>query len=140
MNAAALPEGLALVAVDQIHPCPVQPRATVSVELVKKLAESMRAGRHDPLLEVEPAPLQPGHYQIVCGEQRWRAAKEAGLDRVLVRLHKRLGYLERLQKQYEENRLRADLIPIEDVQLLVLAKTLRDMEAAERLLKDALIL
>lgn len=139
MNAAALPEGLALVAVDHIHPCPVQPRATVSVELVKKLAESMRAGRHDPLLEVEPALLQPGHYQIVCGEQRWRAAKEAGLDRVLVRLHKRLGYLERLQKQYEENRLRADLTPIEDVQLLVLAKTLRDVEAAERLLKDALI-
>ncbi len=113
MNAAR-PEGLALVSVDHIHPCPFQPRVNVSMDLVRKLAESMRAGRHEPLLEVEPAPLQPGHYQIVCGEQRWRAAREAGLKRILVRIHPRLAYLERLRKQYEENRLRSDLDPVED--------------------------
>ena len=137
MTGAGLPAGLAMVAVDDIHPCPLQPRMTVPAELVRKLAESMRAGRHDPLLEVEPAPDPPGHYQIVCGEQRWRAAKEAGLNQVLVRVHERLGYLERLQKQSEENRLRGDLTPAEEADLVVMAKALRDIAAAERLLSDA---
>ncbi len=138
-NAVALPEGLALVPVDHIHADPLQPRVNVSVELVRRLAESMRAGRHDPLLEVEPAPLAPGHYQIVCGEQRWRAARQAGIEEVLVRVHRRLGYLERLRKQYEENHLRADLDPVEDAHLVLLAKVLRDTVIAEQLLHQALV-
>ena len=137
MTGTALPGGLAMVAVDDIHPCPLQPRVTVSIELVRKLAESMRAGRHDPLLEVEPAPNRPGHYEIVCGEQRWRAAKEAGLGQVLVRVHHRLGYLERLQKQSEENHLRGDLTPAEEADLVFMAKALRDIAAAEQLLIEA---
>ena len=132
-----LSTGLAIVPVVDIHPCPLQPRVSVSVDLVQKLAESMRAGRHDPVLEVEPSPDRPGNYQIVCGEQRWRAAKEAGLEQVLVRVHERLTYLERLQKQSEENRLRADLTPIEEAELVVMTKTLMDIGAAERLLGDA---
>jgi len=128
-----------MVAVDSIRPCPLQPRVNVSVDLVRRLAESMRAGRHEPLLEVEPAPQHPGHYQIVCGEQRWRAAREAGLRRVLVRIHPRLGYLERLQKQYEENCLRADLDPVEDARAVLVAKILRDVQRAEQLLHKASI-
>ncbi len=63
--------------------CPPLPEGrltnNVSVELVAKLSGSMQAGRHNPVLEVEPAPGQRGRYQIVCGEQRWRAAQAAGL-------------------------------------------------------------
>jgi hypothetical protein len=136
---APLPDALAVVPLDLIQPCPIQPRVNVSVDLVRKLANSIRAGRHEPLLEVEPAPSNPGRYQIICGEQRWRAAKEAGLHQVLVRIHQPLGYLERLQKQYEENRLRADLDPVEEAQLLLLCKTLRDVATAEQLLRDALV-
>ncbi len=136
MSRQPLPDGLAMLPVENIHPSPLQPRTTVSLDLVSKMAQSMRAGRHDPVLDVEPAPDMPGHYEIVCGEQRWRAAKEAGLDRVLVRIHERLGSLQRLQKQYEENRLRADLTPYEDAQLLLLAKTLGAVEVAERQLQD----
>jgi ParB family transcriptional regulator, chromosome partitioning protein len=84
MSAELPSENLVLVSIDHIHPCPIQPRVNVSVELVRKLADSMRAGRHDPLLEVEPHPERGGHFQIICGEQRWRAAKEAGVDHVLV--------------------------------------------------------
>ncbi|MFI5284367.1 MAG: ParB/RepB/Spo0J family partition protein [Candidatus Dormibacterales bacterium] len=137
MSDQTLPAGLAMVPVENIHASSLQPRRTVSLDLVAKLAQSMRAGRHDPVLEVEPSATQPGHFEIVCGEQRWRAAKEAGLDRVLVRIHERLGSLQRLQKQYEENRLRADLTPYEDAQLVLLAKTLRDIEVAESRLNDA---
>lgn len=134
-----LPAGLALVPLDQIQPCPIQPRVNVSVELVDRLRASMEAGRHQPLLEVEPAPARPGRYQIVCGEQRWRAATAAGLTDVLVRLHPRLGYLERLEKQYEENRLRADLDIAEEAHLIVLDKSIRDISVAEQLLRDSLV-
>lgn len=135
-NAVALPEGLSLVRVDIIHPDPLQPRVNISAELVSKLAESMRAGRHEPVLDVEPAPTAPGHYQIVCGEQRWRAAREARIEHVVVRVHRRLGYLERLRKQYEENHLRANLDPVEDAHLLLVAKVLQDTVIAEQLLHE----
>jgi len=134
-----MPAGLALVALDHIHPSPIQPRVNVSVDMVQRLAASMRAGRHDPLLEVEPSPAMSGHYQIVCGEQRWRAAREAGMSDVLVRLHPPLGYLERLLKQHEENHLRSDLDPVEDAGLVLLAKSLTDIAAAERILNDAAV-
>ncbi len=108
------------------------------MDLVDKLAASIKAGRHQPLLEVEPAG-RPGRYQIVCGEQRWRAARAAGITQVLVRLHPRLRYLERLEKQYEENRLRSDLDPVEQAHCILLDKTLRDITVAERLLRDAMV-
>jgi ParB-like chromosome segregation protein Spo0J len=130
---------LVMVAVDAIEPCPIQPRVNVSVDLVAKLADSMKAGRHEPVLDVEPVSGRHGRYQIVCGEQRWRAARQAGLDRVLVRVHRHLGYLERLEKQYEENRLRADLDAVEEAHCYLLDKTIRDIQVAERLLRDALV-
>ena len=138
MTESSLPTGLALVLIDLVDPCPIQPRVKVSVELVDRLRASMEAGRHQPLLEFEPAPGKPGHYQIICGEQRWRAATAAGLVEVLVRLLPRLGYLERLEKQYEENRLRADLDVSEEAHLIVLDKTIRDISVAEQLLRDSL--
>lgn len=130
---------LVTVATDSIAPCSIQPRVNFSVDLIAKLAASMRAGRHDPLLEVERVPGQPTRFQILCGEQRWRAAREAGLKAVLVRVHRRLGYLERLEKQYEENHLRADLDPVEDGACILAVKTLKDTLVAERLLRDALV-
>ena len=130
---------LMTVAIAAIEPCPIQPRVNVSVDLVAKLAASMKAGRHEPVLDVEPVSGHPGRYQIVCGEQRWRAARQAGLDQVLVRVHRRLGYLERLEKQYEENRLRADLDAVEEAHCYLLDKSIRDIHVAEKLLRDALV-
>src|SRR5438093_12429922 len=134
-----LPVGLAMVPVDLIQPCPIQPRVNVSVDLVDKLSGSMKDGLHQPLLEVEPAPGIPGRYQIICGEQRWRAAKAAGLLEILVRIQPHLGYLERLEKQYEENRLRADLDLVEEAYCILLDKTLRDIAVAEQLLREPLV-
>ncbi len=133
------PDGIVRLPIDLIEPCPIQPRINLSVELVERLSKSIQAGRHEPLLEVEPAPGHAGRYQIVCGEQRWRAAKNAGSTQVLVRLHPRLGYLERLEKQYEENQLRAELDPVEEAHCIILDKTLRDIALAEQLLRDALV-
>ena len=130
---------LVLVAVDAIELCPIQPRVNVSVDFVSKLAASMKAGRHEPVLEVEALPDAKDRYQIVCGEQRWRAARQAGLTQVLVRVHHHLSYLQRLEKQYEENHLRAELDPVEGAHCILLDKTIRDVEVAERLLRDSLL-
>ena len=139
MTGNRVPPGLAIVPIDLIQPCPIQPRVNVSVDLVAKLSDSIRSGRHQPLLEVEHAPGLPGRYQIVFGEQRWRAAKAAGLLEILVRVHPQLGYLERLEKQYEENHLRADLDVVEEAHCIVVDKTIRDIAIAEQLLRESLV-
>lgn len=128
---------LASVPIGSLVPSPIQPRATVAAHLITKLAASMKAGRHEPLLEVESIPTENGRFQILCGEQRWRAAREAGLKNLLVRIHPRLGHLERLTKQYEENRLRADLDPVEEGACILAVKTIQDSLVAERLLREA---
>ncbi len=136
-NPTTLAANLALVPVAHVHPSPLQPRSSVSAELVAKMADSMRAGRHEPLLDVEPVRGRASHYRIVCGEQRWRAARAAGLARVMVRIHCGLSSIERLQRQYEENRLRAGLTAYEEAQLVLLAKAMRDIDVAEARLAQA---
>jgi ParB family transcriptional regulator, chromosome partitioning protein len=62
--------------VDAIHPNPRQPRRRFETEAASGLAESVRReGVIQPLL-VRPRPA--GGYEIVAGERRWRAAREAG--------------------------------------------------------------
>jgi ParB-like chromosome segregation protein Spo0J len=121
--------------IDQIVPCPFQPRVTVSVRHVRKLAASMSAGRHDPVLEVERLPGTRSKFQIICGEQRWRAARAAGLRHVLAQVHPPMDPLSRLRKQYEENRLREDLDPIEEAHSILMHKTLADIQVAESWLR-----
>jgi hypothetical protein len=130
---------LRTVPIASLEPCAFQPRVNISVNLVGRLADSMRAGRHEPLLDVEPMPGKPDRYRIVCGEQRWRAAREAAIGEVLVRVHARLTYLDRLHKQYEENRLRAPLDPIEEANCLVTDHVVRCSLRAEQLLRGSLV-
>jgi len=62
--------------VDAIHPNPKQPRRRFEPEAASGLAESVRRqGVIQPLLV---RPRAAGGYEIVAGERRWRAAREAG--------------------------------------------------------------
>jgi ParB family transcriptional regulator, chromosome partitioning protein len=64
------------LSVDAIHPNPRQPRKRFDGEAGSGLAESIRAqGVIQPLLV---RPRTAGGYEIVAGERRWRAAREAG--------------------------------------------------------------
>jgi ParB family chromosome partitioning protein len=73
------PELLEL-AVDAIHPNPRQPRKRFDGEAGSGLTESIRAqGVIQPLLV---RPRTAGGYEIVAGERRWRAAREAGRQTV----------------------------------------------------------
>ena len=71
---------LAHVPVDQIHPNPRQPRKRFDGETVSGLAESLKAqGLIQPV--VLRARLEGG-YELIAGERRWRAAREAGITTV----------------------------------------------------------
>jgi ParB family transcriptional regulator, chromosome partitioning protein len=62
--------------VDAIHPNPKQPRKRFDGEAGSGLAESVkRQGVIQPLLV---RPRAAGGYELVAGERRWRAAREAG--------------------------------------------------------------
>jgi len=66
--------------VDVIHANPRQPRKRFDGEAGSGLAESIRAqGVIQPLLV---RPRTAGGYEIVAGERRWRAAREAGRQTV----------------------------------------------------------
>ena len=62
--------------IDSIHPNPRQPRRRFEAEAASGLAESVRReGVIQPLLV---RPRAAGGYELVAGERRWRAAREAG--------------------------------------------------------------
>jgi ParB/RepB/Spo0J family partition protein len=70
------------VAIDQLHRHPKN--RTASDAFVAELAESIREHGLQQPIKVRVAPqhwgLPEGHYQIVFGESRWRAARLAGLE------------------------------------------------------------
>jgi ParB family chromosome partitioning protein len=66
--------------VDAVHPNPRQPRRRFDGDAGTGLAESVkRQGVIQPLLV---RPRAAGGYEIVAGERRWRAAREAGVPTV----------------------------------------------------------
>jgi len=68
--------------IDAIHPNPKQPRRKFDGEAGSGLAESVkRQGVIQPLLV---RPRDAGGYEIVAGERRWRAARDAGMESVPV--------------------------------------------------------
>ena len=88
------------------------PRKTFDEERLKELAESIRSkGILLPLL-VRPVN---GHYEIVAGTQRFRAAQRAGLREVPVRVSA-FNDAEAQETQLIENLLRTDLHPFEEAQ------------------------
>ncbi len=106
----AAPE-LAQVAVDQIHPNPNQPRKRFESEGVTSLAESIKAQGL-----IQPVVLRPrleGGYELIAGERRWRAAREAGIA-TLPAVVRDADDRETLLLGLVENVAREDLSPIEE--------------------------
>jgi len=65
---------------DAIEPNPRQPREVFDEEALAELVTSVRTvGVLQPVVVRETAP---GRYQLIMGERRWRACREAGLDAV----------------------------------------------------------
>jgi ParB family chromosome partitioning protein len=68
---------LAEISVDEIAPNARQPRRRFEPEATAGLAESIR--RQGLLQPVVVRPRAGGGYELIAGERRWRAAKDAGI-------------------------------------------------------------
>ncbi len=116
--AAILPEAdgaaageLLELPVDLIKPNPDQPRSSFDPEALAALAASIEtSGIVQPLLL---RPLPDGSYELIAGERRWRAAQQAGLEKVPAVVRDQ-AQAERLQAALIENMVREDLNPVEE--------------------------
>jgi ParB family chromosome partitioning protein len=94
-----------------IKPNPEQPRTNFDPEALSALAASIEvSGMVQPLLV---RPLPDGSYELVAGERRWRAAQQAGLEKVPAVVRDQ-AEAERLQAALIENMVREDLNPVEE--------------------------
>jgi ParB family transcriptional regulator, chromosome partitioning protein len=97
------------VPVSAIRPNTHQPRRSFSKTSIKELAASIReVGILQPLVI---RSTETG-FELIAGERRLRAAKEAGLDRVPV-LIRHAGESESMEMALVENLQREDLNPLE---------------------------
>jgi ParB family chromosome partitioning protein len=69
---------LAQIRVDEIAPNARQPRRRFEPDATAGLAESIR--RQGLLQPVVVRPRPAGGYELIAGERRWRAAREAGIE------------------------------------------------------------
>jgi ParB family chromosome partitioning protein len=98
------------LAIEMISPNPDQPRTDIAEEGIAELADSIqKVGLLQPIMV---RPFGEG-YQIIAGERRWRAARQAGLTRVPV-VVKATTETESLELALIENLQRQDLNAIEE--------------------------
>lgn len=106
------PEGETLLEldVDRILPGRAQPRHEFSEDTIRELALSIKArGVIQPVIVM---PADSDTYELIAGERRWRAAREAGL-KTIPALVRSAGEPEALELALIENLQREDLNPID---------------------------
>jgi ParB family chromosome partitioning protein len=116
--AAATAGAPAALKLEQLRPGRYQPRTRMDEGSLYELAESIRSqGIMQPIL-VRPLAdggAQPGRYEIIAGERRFRAAALAGLDEVPV-LVREVADEAAAVMALIENIQREDLNPLEEAQ------------------------
>ncbi|MBX2988122.1 MAG: ParB/RepB/Spo0J family partition protein [Bdellovibrionaceae bacterium] len=113
-----------------------QPRKTFEKESLQELAQSIK--ENGILQPVIVRKTSAGHFEIVAGERRWRAAQLAGLHEVPV-LIRSYGDKEALELAIIENVQREDLNPIEEAEAYSRLSTdfhLSQQQISERVGKD----
>jgi ParB family chromosome partitioning protein len=105
-------EGLVEISVDQIDANPNQPRKVFDSNALQELAASIKASG-----VIQPVVVRRvnGSYQLVAGERRWRAARQAGLERIPA-VVRDVTDVESLEIALVENLLREDLNPMEEAE------------------------
>lgn len=102
-----------MIPIERIHPNPDQPRRSFDEKELHDLANSIREkGVIQPLI-LRPLSDQPGEYQIVAGERRWRAAQVAEKHE-LPAVIRDLSDAEVLELAIIENIQRSDLNSVEE--------------------------
>ena len=93
-----------------IRPNPRQPRRRFDETALSELGQSIRA--RGVLQPIVVAPLAGGHYELVAGERRLRAAEAVGLETIPA-LVRQADDWERLDLALAENMAREDLNAVE---------------------------
>ena len=107
------PQAISRLPIELMMPNPWQPRQIFSPEAMENLIASVRVrGVIQPIL-VRPSSEKPGHYQIIAGERRWRAAQSAKLHEIPV-VVRQLNDSEALELALIENIQRSDLSALEE--------------------------
>ncbi|MDZ5619355.1 ParB/RepB/Spo0J family partition protein [Nocardioides sp. HM23] len=117
----ATPSGPPLVTVDgayfaelepaSISPNHAQPRQVFEEEAMAELVHSVReVGLLQPIVVRE---LTPGSYELIMGERRWRAAQQAGLDKIPA-IIRQTDDSDMLRDALLENLHRSQLNPLEE--------------------------
>ena len=101
---AAEGSGVTMLPIAKVEAYRKQPRKQFDEASLQDLADSIR--RHGILQPLTVRKLSSGYYQIIAGERRWRAAKQAGLTEVpavIIEADDRkvmeLGLIENLQRE-----------------------------------------
>lgn len=101
--------------ITELRPNPYQPRKSFQVEAIEELKNSIiEYGIIQPLLVRKVIK----GYEIIAGERRFRAAKEANLEKVPV-IVKELNDQKMMELALLENLQRENLTPIEEAQAYV---------------------
>ena len=128
-------ESLIEIPVDQIEANPNQPRKAFDFKSLGELAASIKAsGVIQPVIVRRHAD----GYQLIAGERRWRAARQAGLERIPA-LVRDATDAQSLELALIENLLREDLNPMEEAeayQKLLAQFSWTQEELAQRIGKD----
>ena len=134
---ASTPEAAPLtLPLSRVEPKKDQPRRVFDKEAISELAESIR--EYGIIQPITVRALDKGYYQIIAGERRWRAAREAGLKEVPVRI---IEADDRLASELAliENLQREDLNPIEEAlgyQRLMDEYAMTQEQVASRVMKS----
>lgn len=98
------------VPVDQVRPNPYQPRVEFEPEAMRDLVESVRT--HGVLQPILVRRLEQGGFELIAGERRLRASREAGL-RTVPAIIRECGPADMLEIALIENLQREDINPME---------------------------
>ena len=125
-----------LLPLQKIEPNRLQPRKSFNEEELAALADSIR--QHGVIQPRTVRLLDTGHYQIIAGERRWRAARMAGLREVPVVIIE-ADDKKAMELALIENLQRTDLTPIEEArgyQQLIGEYGLTQEQVADRVSKS----
>ena len=103
--------GYKLLPIHKIEPNPGQPRQDFDPEELQELAESI--AEHGLIQPLTVRPLDNGYFQIIAGERRWRASRQAGLNELpcmVIEADDRKA----MELALIENLQRSDLNPVEE--------------------------
>jgi len=128
--------GISRLGISQIQPNPGQPRKLFDEQSLLELSESIR--QHGVITPITVRRLESGYYQIIAGERRWRAARQAGFSEipaVVMEADDRMS----VEIALVENLQREDLNPLEEAEgykTLIEDFDLTQEEVADRVRKS----